>query len=52
MEVEIKDDQFEDVMDDIASTEYNEILGRQATVLEDLYFKIAMKNDVLYWIEA
>ena len=52
MEVEIRDDQFEDVMDDVASTEYNEILGRQATVLEDLYFKIAMKNDVLYWIEA
>ena len=52
MEVEIKDDEFEDIKDDLVSSEYNEILGRQATVLEDLYYKIAMKDTAIYWDEA
>lgn len=50
LEVEISDNEFEDVKNN-SSGHYYDILGREATVLEDLYFKIAAKNDI-YWIEA
>lgn len=48
--VEITDDKFEDIKD-TPSGYYYDALGREATVLEDLYFKIAAKKDI-YWIEA
>lgn len=50
MSVEISDDKFEDIKD-TPSGYYYDALGREATVLEDLYFKIAAKNDI-YWDEA
>lgn len=50
LSVEVSDDKFEDIKD-TPSGHYYDVLGREATVLEDLYFKIAAKNDI-YWIDV
>ena len=52
MHVEINDDDFEENKNNLVDNpEYQQQIGRQPTVLEDLYYKIALKNDI-YWIEA
>lgn len=51
LEVEISDDKFEDIKD-TPSGNYYDSLGREATVLEDIYFKINAANKDIYWIEA
>lgn len=52
MQVEIKDDEFDNNKNNSTDNpEYQEQIGRQPTILEDLYYKIALKNDI-YWIEV
>lgn len=51
LEVEISDDKFEDIKD-TPSGYYYDSLGREASVLEDIYFKIEAANKDIYWIEA
>ena len=51
IEVEISDDKFEDIKD-TPSGYYYDSLGREASVLEDIYFKIQAANKEIYWDEA
>lgn len=49
MHVTIRDDEFnEDVG---IMSDYLENIETKPTILEDLYYKIALKNNI-YWIEA
>lgn len=54
LHVPISDDDFNSTMGDLVTgpSEYEEQMGEKPTVLQDLYYKIAMKNNVLYWEEA
>lgn len=49
MHVTIRDDEFND--DVGIMSDYLENIDTKPTILEDLYYKIALKNDI-YWIEA
>lgn len=51
MEVEISDDKFEDIKDTPSGYQYDS-LGREASVLEDIYFKIKAASKEIYWDEA
>ena len=48
--VAITDEEFDEIKDTPSGVIYEQ-LGREATILEDLYYKIAAKNDI-YWLEA